>query len=126
MIAIAGRNKVSLTRPKYSLDLMGGEYSLLSMGGMREVLRDNNEICHVAYTVLMDANVDEDDVSRIHTDGESVAITLRSSKLAKHVKDACKKTTVRYGTRFYRPIIKVHDKHVIIELEKLATEEIDE
>lgn len=126
MITIASRNKRSLTRPKYSLGLMGGSYEDLTMNEMKKILRDSNEVCYVAYSALMDADIQEEDVVRIHTDGESVAITLTSSKLAKSVKELCKDETYRYGARFYRAKIKARDRIVIVETEELETEDIDE
>ena len=126
MIIIAGRNKLRLTRPKYSLGLMGGSYDDLTMAGMRKTLRDCNEVCYVAYTVMMDADIDDKDVVRIHTDGESVAVTLKSAKAAKAAKELCNRETVRYGARFYRAKVKAREKILIIETEELETEDIDE
>ena len=125
MVTIA-KHKLSLTRPKYGLNLMGGSYEDLTMAGMRKTLVDCNEVCYVAYSVLMDADIDAKDVVKIHTDGESVAVTLNSSKLAKSVKECCNRETVRYGTRFYRARVKARDKIVIVETEQLETEDIDE
>lgn len=126
MITIANRNKLSLTRPKYSLGLMGGSYEDLTMSSMRKTLVDSNEVCHIAYSALMDADIQEEDVVRIHTDGESVAVTLRSAKLAKSVKEMCNKEYFRYGAHFYRAHIKARDKIVIVETEELETEDVDE
>ena len=105
---------------------MGGNYEELTMANMRKALKDHNEVCYVAYSVLMDADIDEHDVVRIHTDGESVAVTLKNAKQAKSVKELCNKTEVRYGSHFYRAKIKVQDKHVIVEAKEMETEDIDE
>lgn len=118
MITIEKRNKRSLTRPGYSLYLMGGEYDDLTMSSMRKVMKDSNEVCYAAYTVLDDADLNDSDVIRIHTDGESVAVTLKSSKLAKRVKELCNKTVVRYGTHFYDVKIKARDNIVIIDVQE--------
>lgn len=126
MVTIERRNKASWTRPKYSLGLMGDSYEDLSMGSMRRLFKEANDVCYVAYTVLMDADIQESDVVRVHTDGESVAVTLRSGKLAKRVKELCNKEEVRYGVHFYKARIKVRDKIIIVEVEELESEDVDE
>lgn len=122
-MTIAGEHKRNLTRPKYSLALIGESYENLTMKSMRRVLKEGNEVCYVAYTVLMDADIQEHDITRIHTDGESVAITFQSAKLAKGVRDKCNKEEVRYGSRKYKAKLKVRDQYLIVETEKISQED---
>lgn len=115
------------TRPEFLLSLMaGGDVSALTMGNMKRHLCDMNHISYCVYTALMDADVDMDDILATNDDGESIAITFRSKKIAKAVRDLCKDTVVRYGSTEYQVKLKVRDNHLIGEVKEVADKDSDD
>ena len=74
----------------------------------------------------MEANIDKADVDHMYNDGESIAVTFRSKKKAKEVKDVCNKEIVRYGSHHYRAKLKVMAEHLICEAERIDEDDDEE
>ncbi|MCM1233540.1 MAG: hypothetical protein NC489_25780 [Ruminococcus flavefaciens] len=92
---------------------------------MKHHLCDTNHISYCVYTALMAANIDQDDILATTDDGESIAVTFRSKKMAKAVRDLCKDTIVRYGSTNYQVKLKVRDNHLIGEVKAVEDEDDD-
>lgn len=119
------KHKMKTTRPEFLLNLItGGDASELTMGNMKRHLCDTNHLSYCVYTALMAADIDQDDILATNDDGESIAITFRSKKIAKSVRDLCEDTVVRYGNTNYQVKLKVRDNHLIGEV--TAIEDDDE
>jgi len=116
----------NMMRPEFLLGLMGGNVGELTMDSMRKTLEDTTPLCYVTYTVLMEANIDKADVDHMYNDGESIAVTFRSKKKAKEVKDVCNKEIVRYGSHHYRAKLKVMAEHLICEAERIDEDDDEE
>jgi len=71
----------------------------------------------------MAANIDQDDILATNDDGESIAVTFRSKKMAKAVRDLCRDTVVRYGSTNYIVKLKVRDNHLIGEVKAVKDED---
>lgn len=109
--------KLKVTRPEFLLLLMGGHVGSLNMTNMRKTMYDTTALSYCAYTVLMDADVDPDDIETAHNDGESIALAFYSKRKAKEVKNLCNKETVRYGNHLYTMHLKVRDRYLIAEID---------
>lgn len=114
---MARTHKLDITRPMFLMKLMGGDMQQISDETMRKPLSDNTVLSYCAYTVLMEANMSEDQIDRITDDGESVAIRFRKSVDVRAVADKCNKETVRYGSRRYKVHTKVRDRYIIFSID---------
>lgn len=110
-------HKLDITRPVFLMHLMGGDIQQLSNETMRKPLSDNTILSYCAYTVLMEANLSEDQIDRITDDGESVAIRFRKSVDVRSVAGRCNKETVRYGSKSYKVHTKVRDRYIIFSID---------
>lgn len=118
------KHKMKTTRPEFLLNLMtGGDIKSLTTGDMKRHLYDTGELTYCVYTTLMNADIDKDDIIATNNDGEAIAITLRSKKIAKSVRDLCKDAIVRYGEKKYRVKLKTRDNHLIAEVERVKPDE---
>lgn len=120
------QHKMKTTRPEFLLSLMtGGDPSELTMASMRRHIYDLNHISYCVYTALLKADIDMDDIIGTNDDGESIAITFRSKKIAKTVRELCEDTVVRYGKTKYQVKLKVRDNNIVGEVKALSEEETD-
>lgn len=120
------KHKLNTTRPEFLMNLMTGgdnDFDALTTSDMKRHICDNGHISYCVYTALMEANIDKHDIVSTNDDGESIAITFRSKKIAKSVRDMCKDAVVRYGESKYQVRMKVRDNHLIAEVSEVNPDE---
>ena len=106
--------------------MTGGDVDALTMQNMKKSLRDTTPLCYCTYTVLMEADIDQDDVESMNNDGESIAITFRSKSVAKQAREICNKEVVRYGSKKYQVKLKLRDRHLISEVKEIEPNDGDD
>lgn len=115
--------KLNITRPEFLLNLMtAGNIDELSIDNMKLSLCDTTPLCYCTYTVLMEANINQDDIEAMYNDGESIAITFRKKSDANMIKERCNKNRVRYGLNTYKVKLKTRDRHLIAEVKKVESD----
>lgn len=87
---------------------------------LEEVIPGKSKLIYVAYTVMMEQNLSEDDLLSAHCDGESVVLKLSRKALAKQIKSSYHKNSIRLGAYYYTIKIKVSDQYVFISAEQGA------
>jgi len=118
-VTLAKPHKMKTTRPEFLLDLMtGGTNTIESIttDDIKKHLCDYSPLSYCVYSALMIADIDRDDIISSSSDGESIAITFRSKKIAKHIMELSDDCVVRYGTAAYQVHLKLRDNHIIAEV----------
>ena len=111
-------NKLNVTRPEFLLHLMGNDMDRLSDDIMRKPLCDDNVLSYCAYTVLMDANVQDSKIDNISADGESLAIRFHKKSDAQAIAAQCHREKVRYGNKTYTIHTKVRDRYIVLSIDE--------
>lgn len=105
--------KLDVTRPTFSLRTM----DITSIVDLPERSLDdicgNHILTYCVYTVLMETNVHNNEMSSVTCDEDSVAIRFIDKDTADKIGRKCNKSKVRFGHKKYRVHVKRRDEYLI-------------
>lgn len=105
-------------RPEFLMNVIGRGVDVVTFSDMRTALYDASMECQMAYTTLMNSNIQKHEIAGVQCDGGAVAVRTSSRTAAKRIGDRCVDRVLRRGDDRYDMSVKVRDEYVIVSCSK--------
>ena len=91
--------KMNMTRPEFLMKFLTGadDSHQITEDDLEHIIPGGSRVIYACYSCILESDLDRSQIVYVNFDGKHVMIKLTSKQLAKSVKDACNKDTIRLG-----------------------------
>ena len=113
--------KLNMTRPEFLMKFLTGadDSHQITEDDLEHIIPGGSRVIYACYSCILESDLDRSQIVYVNFDGKHVMIKLTSKQLAKSVKDACNKDTIRLGTVTYKIHVKQEGAYLYVSVEEL-------